>query len=84
MSVNYFVFGDNTANIAACKNPIHHTRLHQINARVYCIRDFIKGQSVHHVLCTTFIQHADLCTMAVPAPLLQRHTDVAYGERESE
>ena len=78
------IYQDNTATIAASKNPIHRTRLRQINARVYRIRDFIKEQSVHPVLCTTVNQHADICTKAVPAPLLQRHTEVAYSECESE
>ena len=78
------IYQDNTATIAASKNPIHRSRLRHINVRVYRIREFVKAQEVLPVVCTTTAMHADMFTKALPAPLLQRHTEVAYGELGSE
>ena len=78
------IYQDNTATIAASKNPIHRSRLRHVNTRVYSIRDHVKAQEVLPVRCSTANQHADMCTKGLPAALLTRHTAIAYGESATE
>ena len=78
------IYQDNTATIASAKHPVHRSRLRHVNVRVYRIREFVNAQEVLPVVCSTTTQHADMCTKALPAPILTRHTEVAFGELATE
>ena len=79
-----FIYQDNTATIAASKNAPNRSRLRHINVRVYNIRALVRAGEVYPILCSSADQHADLCTKALAAPALTRHTDVAHGERSTD
>ena len=79
-----FIFQDNTAAIAASKNAPNRSRLRHINVRAYNIRDLVRAGDVYPIQCSSADQHADLCTKALAAPILTRHTDVAHGERSTD
>ena len=79
-----FIFQDNTAAIAASKNAPNRSRLRHINVRAYNIRDLVRAGDVYPIQCSSADQHADLCTKALAAPTLTRHTDVAHGERSTD
>ena len=65
------IYQDITATIASETNSVHRSRLRHEKFRVYRIREFVKAQEVLTLVCSPTTRHAEMCTKALPAPLLR-------------